>query len=179
MQMTESFATTVAAVAPVVWLVGAVEAQQLVKRRRQFLEDEQRALAEAVVDLEDASDAEVLAFRLPRFQESLKWIHIAVFSGWIAVAGCLAVTTICALAWLGMTEPRSENAGLAAFCYFSITVGMGVVTAVPALAVMVRGVSIARRLDASYAKLLDQRSAAQVRVQAAPSEPEGQASPQS
>ncbi|MFF8017901.1 hypothetical protein [Streptomyces sp. NPDC007929] len=90
MQMTESFATTVAAVAPVVWLAGAVEAHQAVKYLREKAEE--RRLWAAL------SAALIVATALP-----LRWLTegegvpaplVADFCYFTVCAGMLVVTML-------------------------------------------------------------------------------------
>ncbi|MFF7736524.1 hypothetical protein [Streptomyces sp. NPDC007984] len=163
MQMTESFATTVAAVAPVVWLAGAVEAHQAVKYLREKAE-ERRLWAEALArELESAEDQAVLARPWGERQPAGVWPAMALFVVWSTLSAALIVATALPLRWL--TEGEGVPAPLVAdFCYFTVCAGMLVVTMLPMAVMSLRMIRSGTRTAASLQAARQRRAAAEARL---------------
>ncbi|MCT2590547.1 hypothetical protein LHJ74_11615 [Streptomyces sp. N2-109] len=143
MQMTEAFAATVAAVAPVVVLVGVVEMDQ----RRRIVHESARANGEPFFavfeDLPARPTPEQIAITRARL-EALPLPHgpvgpargnILVRAYAMGVAWAVVVFALCgaeflALIWLARPEGKPE-AGHAVFCLTSLTVGMFWVVLLP------------------------------------------------
>lgn len=167
MQMTEPFATTVAAVAPVVWLVGAVEAHQVTRRLAEVKRRHEEVLAAAVAELEGADDAAILARPWNHKASVLSYKQAILYVFWLGLACSLVLATLFALQWLGGSG-RDPQPLVAEFCYWAVSSGMMFVTTVPilmALARLGRSNRLAARL---YKSLKDQRSEAESRVSTSP-----------
>lgn len=143
--MTEAFATTVAAVAPVIWLVAAVEYQQVTKRygesvnaQEAALERELRALESgtgAAASEEDDASASVSPIRV-----------ILTLAVWCILSAFLAGVTLVALDWLA-TPKAGPRPGVALLCYWTICAGLCIVTVFPVCVVLWdAGVSNFRRV---------------------------------
>lgn len=126
--MTEPFATTVAAVAPVIWLVGAVEYHQAAKHYRASMEALESRLVEQLAAFE-AGDSSA-GSRDVEEPAGAKLIRVALYVVWGFVSFALAASTIQALKWLA--EPGAgPQSSVARFCFLSIGFGLGVVTCLP------------------------------------------------
>ncbi|MGX1223151.1 hypothetical protein [Streptomyces ambofaciens] len=137
MRMTESFATTVAAVAPVVWLVGAVEYHQVAKRMKDGFEEGERLLAETKAELERASDAEVLAFEWTEQQRrTLRGRRelVPVFMVWSVITGSLLIAMIFALHWLAVGDEKNAASAEVTFCLASLVGSFALVSVMPVAA---------------------------------------------
>ncbi|MFG2439025.1 hypothetical protein [Streptomyces sp. NPDC048508] len=165
MKMSGDFAATVAAVAPVVWLVGAVECQQVTKRLINRVREGSVLLTETLERLESASDEVVLAHEWSEVEKAkLKrpWPLLALFTLWGLLATSLAITTVRCIGWLGAEKP-GPNPGEAMFCYVSIFVSFAVVLFTPIIAAVVELDPISRRHDALQRVIAEQRRAARLR----------------
>lgn len=144
MQMSEPFATTVAAVAPVVWLVGAVEYHQVSKRAAEAHTVGEELLAQAVEDLQGASDTEVLAHQWTESQQQLMvrstrlMPFYPLYVLWTLVTGCLLYAVAIALSWLANGDDQDKASGDAAFCYYTLCFSFIVVTVLPVVAAIGR-----------------------------------------
>jgi hypothetical protein len=137
MQMSEPFATTVAAVAPVVWLVGAVEYHQISKRTVDVYAAGEELLTLTVQDLQRASDTEVLAHRWTESQQRLQEPPVnlmPLYVVWSVVTGCLLFALVVALEWLVKGDAQNKASGDAAFCYYTLCFSFLVVTVLPVIA---------------------------------------------
>ncbi|MFI6651444.1 hypothetical protein ACIBI8_28055 [Streptomyces sp. NPDC050529] len=139
MRMTESFASTAASVAPVLWAIGTIEMQQIRKHVLPWIEEQRRQYSEAVVAMSEASDEEswdhargrwALAQRwwlgaLPQFGLYFLWAYLSV-----TMVGC-AVT---ALRWLAETSDASGGGAdpeKAQFIYWSLAIAFVFITLLP------------------------------------------------
>ncbi|WP_338781646.1 hypothetical protein [Streptomyces sp. DG1A-41] len=153
MKMSSDFAQTVAAVAPIVWLVGAVEVQQLAKRLATWLQEAERRYAEAEAAMSSAVDAHTLATARQLHANASKsrplWQLWALYAAWAGVTGPLASSTILSIAWLAeMKESEQEfvaGIGLAKFCLWSIGAGITWVTVFPVFVFTHRGFTAMER----------------------------------
>ncbi|MFJ7072960.1 hypothetical protein [Streptomyces sp. NPDC098781] len=145
--MNETFATTVAAVVPVVLLVAVVE----ISHRRQVLRawyaragEHQRRIDALYADGQTASGEQLEAAEESLLGSSSAplrdlWPLLYVLSA-AAVGALLLVVEAVALVWLA--HPGSGNApGLAAFCLGATLTGFGWVTVAPLLAFVVSSAS--------------------------------------
>ncbi|MFE6408514.1 hypothetical protein ACFVOR_16445 [Streptomyces sp. NPDC057837] len=137
MQMSEPFAATVAAVAPVVWLVGAVEYHQVTKRAVEDMAAGAELMAQTVVDLQGATDAEVLDHRWTESQEQIlrppnRLLPLQFMWGLVTI--CLLYSMVVALDWLAVGDEEVKASGEAAFCYFTLCFSFVVVSVSPAIA---------------------------------------------
>ncbi|MGW7272294.1 hypothetical protein ACWGH5_17405 [Streptomyces sp. NPDC054864] len=167
MEMSEPFATTVAAVGPVIWLVGAVEVQQIMKRMTSWWHEGERGLADARTALTEAVNEEGLLRAQsvlddtvnPRRVYSLFWLWMV----WGALTLALLGATAAALNWLA--EGASGTApGKAAFCYWAIVGGLSCVTMLPMLLMVTDVMQSYKRRSALWGELSELESAAKQRV---------------
>ncbi|MEU2498071.1 hypothetical protein ACPCC5_19035 [Streptomyces pseudogriseolus] len=139
MRMTESFASTAAAVAPVLWAIGTIELQQIRKHVLTFIDEQVHRYNEAVVAMSEASDEESwrrargrwgLAQRwwlgsLPPFGLYLLWGYLSV-----TMVGC----TVTALRWLAETGEAGGGGAdpeKAKFIYWSLAIAFLFITVLP------------------------------------------------
>ncbi|MEV0238880.1 hypothetical protein AB0I06_02920 [Streptomyces sp. NPDC050674] len=141
MQMSEPFATTIAAVAPVVWLVGAVEYHQVAKRTAEAYKAGEVLLTQTVEELQRAGDAEILAHQWTETQQQtlrppkrLLPLHAL----WSAVTACLLSSLVNALAWLAKGDEQDKASGEAMFCFCTLCGSFIIVTAVPVATALTR-----------------------------------------
>ncbi|MFI9747997.1 hypothetical protein [Streptomyces sp. NPDC052494] len=119
MQMSEPFATTVAAVAPVIWVVGAVEFHQVLKRMRESADQRAEQLRLGVLALRAETDLEAaerlfaelrrirpLRQRLPSFLPYTLWYFLTLALVW---------ATVGALEWLAEDGGPGGESGEAPF----------------------------------------------------------------
>ncbi|MFI0135578.1 hypothetical protein [Streptomyces luteogriseus] len=141
MQMSEPFATTVAAVAPVVWLVGAVEYHQVAKRTAEARIAGEVLLARTVEELQRAGDAEVVAHQWTETQQQTlrpPRRMLPLHALWSAVTTCLLCSLVNALAWLARGDEQDRASGEAMFCFCTLCVSFIIVTAVPVTTALTR-----------------------------------------
>ncbi|MFF1834882.1 hypothetical protein ACFVXE_11850 [Streptomyces sp. NPDC058231] len=142
MQMSESYAATIAAVVPVIWLVGAVKVQQFVKiaaSSARQLEDASRLGEQLLAEVGGHPSLEVLtsvsiqmSAQTDRGYEELRAfppLPLAYF--WTICVGTLLGAEALSLCWLGING--GPNPGIAWFCPISTLIGFGAITVVPAL----------------------------------------------
>lgn len=147
MKMSGDYATTVAAVAPVLWLVGAVEhhqvAKRLVSRWQEATEQIERDVAELGGESTGVRTGGRVAHSWKRLRESALLAGLALL--WGTVSACLLLTTIMALRWLaaGDTDPQPI---VAAFCFYSIAIGGLVISLTPILLATLRALTLAGRI---------------------------------
>lgn len=137
--MTETYAATIAAVAPVLWLVAAVELHQFLRRlaepltynavlaraRRRAETSEGTPTPELLAEIEAAIPPEGHAS-----MEAEAPIKARVAAVYLFTAALLLGAETASLLWLGSDQPRAS--GLAWFCLVSVLVGFLIVTAAPA-----------------------------------------------
>ncbi|MEU0174082.1 hypothetical protein ABZ178_12100 [Streptomyces massasporeus] len=139
MQMSEPFATTVAAVAPVVWLVSAVEYHQVAKRTFEVFNAGEVLLAQTLEELQRAGDAEILAHQWTETQQQTLRSHVKLVplhALWSAVTACLGISLTIALAWLARGDEQDRASGEAMFCFCALIGSFMIVTAVPVAAAL-------------------------------------------
>ena len=169
MQMSEPFAATVAAVAPVVWLVGAVEYHQVAKRAAEGYTVGEELLAQAVEDLKGASDTEVLAHQWTESQQQLLVGPIRLvplfplYVLWTVVTACLLYAMVVSLAWLAKGDDQNKASGQAVFCYCTLGFSFLIVTVTPVIAAVGRMFRSAQRRQALRAELERLKAEAQSR----------------
>lgn len=162
--MTESFATTVAAIAPVIWLVGAVEAHQVTKRMVDEKRQHAEQLSAAVAELEGADDATILSRPWSHQASVLRWHQLLLYLIWLALAVCLIFDTVRALSWLAGVRSPLGGSAFAGFAYMSIGFGMLVVTALPIVVSILRLSQSVSHGSGAYSALKMQREAAEGRA---------------
>lgn len=137
--MTETYAATIAAVAPVLWLVAAVEVHQFLQRlaeplkynamlaavRRRAEREDSPPTAELLAEIEAAIPPEGHAS-----MDAEAPIKSRVAAVYLAVAALLVSAEAVSLLWLG--GPQHRASGLAWFCLAAVLVGFLVVTSAPA-----------------------------------------------
>ncbi|MGW3942376.1 hypothetical protein [Streptomyces phaeochromogenes] len=164
MRMTEAFAETAAAVAPVIWLVGAVEYQQVTKRYMEARRADEVRLQERLRALEAGDDSsEDVGAPSPS-----RWALISLYAAWGMVSVTLAAATMRALSWLA-TPTSGDEPGTALFCYLSISVGLAVVTLLPVALLVAQALVAARRGGRLERRIRELRTQAGSQRQAAPS----------
>ncbi|MFE9300542.1 hypothetical protein [Streptomyces sp. NPDC006856] len=155
MQMSESFAATIAAVVPVIWLVGALEVHQQSKlylASAQHLEATARRGEQLVADAGDQPTHEqIMAIqkemgdRLDDGLEQLKSLPpVVLIPLWSVVVLGLLVSEYLALLWLA-TDNAGPHPGWATFLLFATALGLVAVTTVPAFAIMFQTMRHLRR----------------------------------
>ncbi|MFF7870499.1 hypothetical protein ACFZCT_29070 [Streptomyces qaidamensis] len=140
--MTETYAATIAAVAPVIWLVAAVEVHQYVKRYENMINigdvvarakqraeriegpmtrDQFNELSQLVAEGGTALRA---SFRVPRVKRY-------VSAAYLVIVALLLCAEALSLVWLA--GPQSADFGVAVFCLIAVLVGFFAVSALPAI----------------------------------------------
>lgn len=138
MRMTETLAATVAAVAPVIWLVGAVELHQISRQwaveAAEFEALYARGSASLAAKSGDEAWRELAAFNaqvetalIPAERSSRA--KVVAYGIWLAVSGALAVAAILSLVWLASDGGKSEL--VATYCVVSLSLGFACVTVAP------------------------------------------------
>jgi len=160
--MTHDFATTVAAVAPVIWLVGTVEYLQAARQYMEAEREETARMEEQLAALE-AGDAAALAMSIPSRKAFMRLLLVGV---WCLVSGSLATDIVMSLGWLANPGDGPRPA-FAAFCYWSIGVGVFVVSFLavtlvmgPAIAAALRPNPLHRRIEELKEQIRDRQQAA-------------------
>ncbi|MFI6093871.1 hypothetical protein [Streptomyces sp. NPDC051218] len=132
MQMTESFAATVAAVAPVIVLVGVVEVDQHRKILNESLtanSEELRAALEPLPREPTREQVEAVRARfealLPEARRRTKRLVRTYFLAiaWLVVVFALVSVEAVALGWLAKPEGKPET-GQAVYCLTTLIIGM-------------------------------------------------------
>ncbi|MEV0963275.1 hypothetical protein AB0J25_11915 [Streptomyces sp. NPDC049910] len=153
MRMTEAYATTVAAVAPVIWLVGAVELHQVVQRfaiaaaEGEAHDAEYRRRLEALGD--DVTWAELRDFTA-RFRQTrpnlaaVNRLNRIAHVIWTVTVGCLIAAEVFALYWLGSPELGPQPVR-AYFCFWALVLGFAAVSYLPLAVSIIPTFRIARR----------------------------------
>ncbi|MFB7238310.1 MULTISPECIES: hypothetical protein [unclassified Streptomyces] len=137
MQMTESYAATVAAVVPVLWLVGAVEQHQLAKnfaQRSRELEDLARRNSQVTAALaDDASLADIEAamarLEVPESDRDGRLGAITTLV-WAVTAALLLPAEMSALLWLGDSS-KGPSEFAATYSLVAIMLGFLAVGSIP------------------------------------------------
>ncbi|MFE7710568.1 hypothetical protein ACFU6I_33370 [Streptomyces sp. NPDC057486] len=129
MQMSEPYATTVAAVAPVIWLVGSVEVYQAVKRIEQMLGEREEHLAQALRDFRAEADDDAVErlhrhFHSPPSKQRQRALML-LYAIWLAITFMLIWVSLSALAWLGEDGGPGKETGAAPFLAVSSLVVLG------------------------------------------------------
>jgi hypothetical protein len=188
MKMTESFATTAAAVAPILWAIGTVEVQQVVKRMRGWSEEQQHRYNLAVVAMSEASDEESLAHAQGLWGTAQRWVLrmlplLGMYFAWIYLSTVMCMCTMQALRWLseygGAGDGAGAHDGEAGVIYWALVSAFVFITVLPACVVVVdmeRGRRHGKRAGRALAQLNAQ---AQARVRAQAADPSADGVPRS
>ncbi|MCX4657620.1 hypothetical protein OG249_37840 [Streptomyces microflavus] len=181
MQMNETFAATIAAVVPVIWLVGALEAHQVMKF---YLASSQRLEETARVGerLLKEAGAEPTAERIGALQKEMgdrlddgveeqkTFPPASLFAFWVIFGTILLTAEWQSLQWLAEGGP-GPRPGLAKFLLSSTIAGFGAIIVVPSGVTIAQTMRHLRRGKRRHAAL---REATIRRVQALQREPEGE-----
>ncbi|WP_433546543.1 hypothetical protein ACQPZG_16670 [Streptomyces sp. CA-294286] len=164
MEMSEPYATTVAAVAPVVWAIGTVEVHQVIKRMRTVCDDRDRLVTECLRALAVAHDDTGLAqarrdWKAIRRQDRRAWPSTLLYVAWSYLGIAMIFCVVSALGWLAErggpgkisgTDPTAAN-----FCLLAITTGLVFITLLPmavATAEAIRSLRRARTKQREFAR---------------------------
>ncbi|GAA1944567.1 hypothetical protein GCM10009837_83330 [Streptomyces durmitorensis] len=137
MQMTESYAATVAAVVPVLWLVGVVEQHQLAKAFAQRSRELQDMVADHRRTIAAVGEGATVA-QLQAAMESLKLappdrdakIKNFASAAWAIAIGVLLPAEAAALTWLA-DPSRGPQELWATYCWWATMTGFLAVGSVP------------------------------------------------
>ncbi|MEU0634575.1 hypothetical protein [Streptomyces sp. NPDC005989] len=145
MQMNETYAATIAAVIPVLWLVGAVELHQLTKQWAVAASDLER-LAKSVKNRLDAAEAERVLDVFSRALVDVDTQNQAgklqtrpgklIYNLWLLLVGMMMAVEGFTLYWLG--ADGGPNPGLAWFSLGVTVAGFVAVTGVPAVTSLIK-----------------------------------------
>lgn len=141
-KMTETYAATIAAVAPVIWLVAIIEFHQftraftanpvadaLVGVRNQALRMNGEPSREEVEGLAAALEAALTAFGGEH--RELRTMKRLVSFGYLVISTVLLVAESVALLWLsGSQKPDGASAW---FCFIAVSVGFAAITVLPSV----------------------------------------------
>lgn len=180
--MTESFATTAAAVAPVLWAIGTVELQQLRKRWQVWTAEQERRYNEALVAMSEASDEESLARARGLWGLAQRWWlgplpPFGLYIVWAYLSATMVGCTMGALRWLSEKHAGAEP-GNARLIYWALVGAFLFITLLPACVVWV-DLERWRRHGKRAGRALEYLNAqAQTRVQAGGADPATDESPQ-
>ncbi|MEU6603141.1 hypothetical protein [Streptomyces flaveolus] len=182
MKMTETYAATIAAVAPVIWLVAAVEVQQYVKRYESMtsLGDQVLRLRRYAEQVEGRMTTEQLdeLMRIAReghasFQSSFRQAPVKkyVSAAYLVVVGVLLAAESASLVWLA--GPQKDTPVVAWFCLISVLLGFLAVSALPAVVAFGVAASVAteRQGDMDWVNGFLERQRSLLRDEDAPRDP--------
>ncbi|MEV7491429.1 hypothetical protein AB0O08_11810 [Streptomyces anulatus] len=172
MQMSESFAATIAAVIPVIWLVGALEVHQQMKvylASAQHLEASARQGEKLQEEAgTNPTPAQLLTLHkklgehLDDGVEQLKTFPPTfLIPLWAVVVAALLLAELEALRWL-VTDDPGPRPGWALFMLVTTMVGFGAVTVIPVVVAMMQTMGHLRRGKQRHAAL-HEASARQLR----------------
>ncbi|MFI8287661.1 hypothetical protein EAO71_36405 [Streptomyces sp. ms191] len=173
MEMSEPFATTVAAVAPVIWAIGTVEVHQVLKRVWALRDERDRHLAEARAAMAAVEDEAALArarggLRAAADADRRALPPAVLYVAWVSLALAMAACVHRSLAWLaeagGPGEVSGPAGGTAEFCLWAVMAGLVFVTALPVVTATAEAVRSLRRTRARQRDLAALESAAVARV---------------
>ncbi|MGI5192719.1 hypothetical protein ACQEVY_03510 [Streptomyces sp. CA-288835] len=166
MKMTETYAATIAAVAPVIWLVAAVEGHQYIKQFEGFAKldgglGQARRLAEAVEGRATHEQLEAIASArrrgeeaFPRKEDIFGRIRRYVALAYLAVAMGLLSAEFMSLGWL--TTPDRINEQYAAWvCLCAVVAGFVLVTIMPVVVVLLTWAAGTRKANEDYEWLVE------------------------
>ncbi len=153
--MSETFAATIAAVIPVIWLVASLEAHQLMKpylaysqRFEQAAQEGERMLSEAG---EQPASERIFAVqtemnnRLAEIIEDQRTVDPPIlFTFWVTFGGILLSAEWMALQWLAESDPGPDP-GLAIFLLASTVGGFSALAFVPVAVTMVQATKHRKR----------------------------------
>ncbi|MFG2730749.1 hypothetical protein [Streptomyces canus] len=162
MKMTETFAATIAAVAPVIWLVAVVEVHQYIKRFESLqvlgtATTRARRYAEQIkgaMTLEQASNLSNImkeggaSFREKFTQPPFKSVVSTVYALIVAI---LLASEGFSLFWLA--GPQKTNSWMAWFCFIAVLLGFLAVLVLPGVTALGIAASVVRERDADLAWL--------------------------
>lgn len=151
---------SVAAVAPVLWLVGAVEYHQVAKRLVSRWQEATERLEHDVAELAGQAVTHPhgwVTAAWKRLRNSTLLAGLALL--WAAVSTCLLLTTILALRWLAVGDAGPQPT-VAGFCFYAIAVGGIAITLMPIFLATVRTLALARRVWTAGASAKDHRAPA-------------------
>ncbi|WP_432752096.1 hypothetical protein ACE1OA_01790 [Streptomyces sp. JL2001] len=174
MEMSEPFATTIAAVAPVIWAIGTVEVHQVLKRVWALRDERDRHLAEARAALAAAEDEAALArargdLRAAADTDRRALPSAVLYVAWVALGLTMAACVHRSLAWLteagGPGDVSGPAAGTAEFCLGAVMAGLVFITALPVVTATAEAVRSLRRTRVRQRDLAALESAAVARVE--------------
>ncbi|MFD7920752.1 hypothetical protein ACFV3R_16195 [Streptomyces sp. NPDC059740] len=156
MQMSEGFATTAAALAPVVWAIGTIEVQQLSRRLRAWNDEMLQDYNEAHVAMAEAADRGSLA-RAREGWESARtgWTRrplppFGLYGLWLSLSTSMVACTATALRWLcedgGPGKESGPASGNARFIFWAITLALAFITLLPGYVVTLDSIRAQKRL---------------------------------
>ncbi|MFD4756198.1 hypothetical protein [Streptomyces sp. NEAU-H3] len=154
MEMSEPYATTIAAVAPVIWAIGTVEVQQVVKRVWTVRDERDHSAAECLDAIAlVGDDADLVQAR--RDWESVGRQNrralpsILLYVAWICMGLTMILCVINALSWLAESGGPGKISGAdpatAEFCLQTITAGLVFITFLPVVTTTTEAVRSLRR----------------------------------
>lgn len=137
--MTESFASTAAAVAPVLWAIGTIEMQQIRKLVLPWIEEQKRQYSEAVIAMSEASDEESWDQARGRWALAQRWWlgalpPFGLYIVWAYLSATMLGCTVTALRWLSETGDASAGGAdpeKAQFIYWSLASAFLFITLLP------------------------------------------------
>ncbi|MFD3516819.1 hypothetical protein [Streptomyces sp. NPDC058657] len=157
MDMSEPYATTVAAVAPVIWAIGTVEVHQVLKRVW-VLRDERNRLVEASLHAIATVDDEAgLAqarrdWKSVRRQDRRALPPTLLYVAWAYLGIAMIACVMFALSWLAETGGPGKLSGAdpttAGLCLLAITAGLIFITFLPMAAATTEAIRSLRRARA-------------------------------
>ncbi|MFH8724474.1 hypothetical protein [Streptomyces termitum] len=140
MEMSEGFAATAAAVAPVLWAIGTLEVQQILKRMRSWTDERKHRYNEAVVAMSEASDEESLARARGLWGLAQRWWlgplpPFGLYGAWACLSVTMAGCTMQALRWLSENGGPGKESGAAPeqaqVIYWSLALALIFITMLP------------------------------------------------
>ncbi|MET7647191.1 hypothetical protein ABZS83_26905 [Streptomyces sp. NPDC005426] len=191
MDMSEPYATTVAAVAPVVWAIGTVEVHQVMKRVWTIRDERDRLAAAclgaiAVVD-DDAGLAQARRDWESVGRQDRRGLPSALlYLAWVYLGITMVMCVIDSLNWLAESGGPGEISGAdpatARFCLLAIAAGLVFITLLPVVAATTEAFRSLRRARTkrrefatreaeAVARLAARRSAESTMPSASPTSP--------
>ncbi|WP_385621126.1 hypothetical protein PXH67_20985 [Streptomyces sp. P8-A8] len=154
MDMSEPYATTVAAVAPVVWAIGTVEVHQVMKRVWAVRDERDCLAAEclgaiAVVDDEAGLAQARRDWKSVGRQNQRALPSVLLYVAWTQLGIAMVICVINALSWLAESGGPGEISGAdpatAKFCLLAISAGLVFITLLPVVVATTEAIRSLRR----------------------------------
>ncbi|WP_153457364.1 hypothetical protein [Streptomyces smaragdinus] len=181
MRMSEGFAATAAAVAPVLWAIGTIEVQQIRKEWQSLSAVRVQRYNEAAVAISEAVDEESLAHAQGLWGAAQRWwtgqsAQFGLYISWLYLSVTMSGCTMIALRWLaengGLGERAEAKPDDAQFVFWALASAFLFITVIPAWAVFRDINRFGKRVRVADRAVRQLNTEARARVQSRAVDPE-------